>query len=390
MEIRILNQSEKYEAWMIAALAFHQRVEDPEKARRESEEDPVEDWGAFDTDGRLMAHMLHHRFSFRMDGQWVPAGGIGAVSTLPEYRREGAIREIFRELLPAAYREGQVLSGLYPFNHAFYRKFGYETLRWRERYSFPPSLLREYRFDGRAVRWEPGNPVGEYTALYEKFASGFNLAIRRDDGRMLKDHLKGEWFRDRVFSYMLYEGDRPAAFLTFQDVRHDPAAILSVRDYAWDGGAGFRALLGFLARFSADYGSVEIILPTCLELSSVIHAQNAYDLQQTGAYDYMVRVVNAEKLLEIMDKPAGCDFTVRVGDNLIPENNGVWTVRSGSVRRTEAAPDLSVSVQALGQLACGGVSLAEAVLREDVEVLGNEEMLRRVFVRKPVLVLDHY
>ena len=394
MEVRKLTQSEKFDARLIATFAFHMRMEDPEKAKKESETDPAEDWGAFAPDGRLMAHMIHHRFSFRMDGQWVPAGGIGAVSTLPEYRDKGAIRGIFRKLLPQAYREGMILSALYPFNHAFYRKFGYETVRWRDQYAFPPSLLREYRFTGRAVQWQPGDPVGAYTALYERFASRYNLAIRRDDRKMLDDHIKAEWTKDRKFSYLLYNENepdqKPVAYLTFQDIRHDPAAILSVQDYAWDGPDGFRALLGFLGRFTADYGSIEIPLPASLELASVIHAPDAYDLRQTGTQSYMVRVVNAEKLLEIMDKPESCRFTVRVNDPLIRENNGTWLVCGGSAERTETLPDLTVSVQALGQLACGSTSLTEAMLREDVLVTGNEDTLKGVFVRKPILVLDHY
>ena len=390
MEVRILKPQEKFDARLIAALAFHQRMSDPEKARQDSEKDPVEDWGAFDEDGRLMAHILHHRFSFRLDGQWIPGGGIGAVSTLPEYRDRGAVRAIFGELLRQAYREGQVLSALYPFNHAFYRKFGYETVRWRDEYCFPPAMLREYRFTGRAVQWKPGDPVGEYTALYEKFASGFNLAVRRDDRKMLESHMDGEWAKDRKFSYLLYDGDRPAAYLTFQDVRHDPAAILSVQDYAWDGKNGFHALLGFLARFSADYGTIQISLPACLGLASVIHAPDAYDLSQTGLQDYMVRVVNAQKLLEILCMPEDCSYTVRVSDPLIPENNGTWLVRKGAAVPADTLPDLAVTVQALGQLAAGCVSLPEAKLREDVQVNGNEETLRRVFVRKPVLVADHY
>ncbi len=146
MEIRTLNQQEKMDARLISTLAFHQRMEDPEKERRECDTDPTEDWGAFDEHGTLMAHIIHHRFLFRLDGQWIPGGGIGAVSTLPEYRGNGVIRAIFQRLLAEAYREGQILSALYPFNHAFYRKFGYETVRYRNEYRFPPALLSEYHF----------------------------------------------------------------------------------------------------------------------------------------------------------------------------------------------------------------------------------------------------
>ncbi len=40
----------------------------------------------------------------------IPVGGIGAVSTLPEYRDRGAIREIFVKLLKDAYKNGDVSS----------------------------------------------------------------------------------------------------------------------------------------------------------------------------------------------------------------------------------------------------------------------------------------
>ena len=58
--------------------------------------------------------------------------------------------------------------------------------------------------------------------------------------------------------------------------------------------------------------------------------------------------------------------------------------------KTDKAPDLTVSIQAFGQMAAGCASLSEAVYRPDVTVAGNEDVLAKVFVRKPVLVEDHF
>jgi hypothetical protein len=91
-----------------------------------------------------------------------------------------------------------------------------------------------------------------------------------------------------------------------------------------------------------------------------------------------------------MKKPEECRFAIRVSDELIPENDGVWEVTGNRVCRTEREPDLRVSEKALGQLIAGAVSLSEALYREDTEVLGNREMLERVFIRKPILVEDHF
>ena len=269
MVIRRVRPEEKFEANLVSAFAFHTRAEDPEKYMRQAREDALkdttEDWAAFSEDGKVMARIINNRFETFLDGQLIPNGGIGAVSTLPEYRNTGAVRAIFERLIPEAYRNGEVISTLYPFNHAFYRKFGYETVRWRNEYEFPPSVLRGYSFSGSAEMWNSGAPVSEYTKLYNRFAAGYNLAVHRTDASMLKDHLNGEWLKNRKFGYLLRENGTPVAYVIFRDIRHDPAAILSVEDLAWDGRAGMNAILGFLGRFTADYGTIRMFLPSCVD-----------------------------------------------------------------------------------------------------------------------------
>ena len=391
MEVRKLTENEHFEANMISYVAFHMRMEDPEKVREDSKKLTMDDWAAFDGDGKIMARILNYRFDCRLDGQWAASGGIGAVSTLPEYRNSGAVRAIFEKLIPDAYRNGEVFSTLYPFSHAFYRKFGYETACWRNDYEFAPSVLSGYRFDGTAELWKPGDPVSGYTELYNRFAENFNLSMRRDDKMMLDKHLKGEYYKDRKFAYMLREGGKPVAYLIFQDIRHDPAAILSVEDLAWDGRAGLLALLGFLGRFTADYGTVKLFLPACLELFSVIRSPQAYEITQTVRQDYMIRAVNVQRMLEMIRKPDDGSFVIRVeGDAYIAENNGTWAVSGAGAVPTDKDPDLTVSIQAFGQMAAGCVSLDEAMYRPDVTVTGNGDILQKVFVRKPVLVEDHF
>jgi len=164
-----------------------------------------------------------------------------------------------------------------------------------------------------------------------------------------------------------------------------------VEDMAWEGRAGMNAILGFLARFTADYGTIRLFLPACLELFSFIRCPQAYDISQTARQDYMIRAINARRMLEMIKKPDGSSFTVRIeGDEYIQENNGTWEVRGDKVSPTDRAPDLTVSIQAFSQLAAGAVSFSEAMYRPDVEAAGNEETLAKVFVRKPILVEDHF
>ena len=269
------------------------------------------------------------------------------------------------------------------------RKFGYETVCWKNIYEFAPGVLEGYTFRGNAKLWKQGDSVAEWTGLYNRFAVSWNLAICRDEKRMA-DHLKGEYYKDRKFCYLLHEESEPVAYLIFQDIRHDPQATLEVQDLAWAGPKGFQAILGFLARFSADYGTIRLFLPRDLELLSLIRSPRAYDIQKTTEQNYMVRVINAAKALEAIRKPEGCSFVIRVNDELIPENNGIWQVTCDGVYPTTRKPDLIVSEKTLGQLVTGAVSLAEVLYREDASVLNNRDLLERVFTRKPILIEDHY
>ena len=389
LNIRLLTGDERFQARLISTVAFHMRMEDPDKAREESAQETIQDWGAFHEDGTLMAHVINHSFMSFLDGHLIRNGGIGGVSTLPEYRLNGCVREIFKSLLPCAYASGEVISTLYPFSHTFYRQFGYETVPWKNVYEFSPAVPKDYAFSGEARLWTPNDPVDPWMDLYNRFASSFNLSIHWDPQRTL-NHLKGVYYQDRKFSYMLCEHGRPVAFLIFQDVRHDPQAILQVQQLAWDGARGFRAMLGFLARFSADYGMIRLFLPSSIELLSLIRSPLAYDIKKTTEHNYMIRVVNAFEALKSLRMPEDAAFTVRVEDGLIPENNGTWHVSAEGVVPSSQAPDLTVSEKALGQLVSGAVSLSEAVLREDTVLHGNQDTLSRIFVRKPILVEDFF
>ena len=390
MIIRQLKREEKFMAGRISALCFHAREDDLLQKRTEWEADETEDWGAFDENGTLMARIMNNRYTSYVDGKEVQNGGIGAVSTLPEYRNTGAIRRIFEKLLPYAYENGEVISTLYPFSHSFYRKFGYETVCYRNQYKFKPEVLSGYHFDGEVILWEEGQDISDYVALYGQFAPKYNLAVKRDETLMQKEHMKGNIYKDRKFSYLLRENGQNLAYLLIEDVYQPEAAFMWVEEAVWNSPEGFRAILGFLARFGADYGEIELTLPYDLEFYSIVRSPKAYEIQKTTRQDYMVRVINVKKILETMDKPVGTDFVIRVKDEQIEQNNSAWHVTNDAVEETAGAADMEVSIQAFSQLAAGAVSLEESLLREDLVIHAKEEMLRRMFTRKPIFINEHF
>ena len=408
MTIKKLEGKERFEAHKLFVYCFHQRVDNIENERQKQEAESQEDWGAFDDEGKLMARIINNQYDFNLDGKAVKTGGIGGVATYPEYRETGAIREIFKALLLEAYKNGEVLSALYPFNHKFYRKFGYEVVPFRNEYKMHPNVLKDYHSLAteekcEVRRWQAEDDVKDFLTVYNQFAPSFNLSALRTE-EMMKEHLKFEKeYIDRRFSYIFSRDGQPVAYLIFKDEFNPQAAVLKVEECTWTCRAGFNSILNFLSRFSADYGSIVLPLPKGLDLLKIIHAPNAYEIEKHACQHFMVRVMNVLKLFEVIRKPADCDFTIKVEDDLIEENNLTLRVMADKVEvlagvdagagaglTNVSKPNIELDIRALSQLAVGCTNLDEAALRSDVKINSNEEMLRRVFIEKPILITENF
>lgn len=407
MTIKKLNGKERFEAYKLDVYCFHQRVENVEDQREKYESEELEAWGAFDDDQTLMGQILNNHYDFYFDGQTVKTGGIGSVSTYPEYRESGAIREIFTRLLKEAYKNGEVISSLYPFNHKFYRKFGYEVIPFKNEYKMSPRVLKDYHSvvcnshlcddkNFQIHRWQLGQSVKPFLDIYNDFAPKFNFSAVRTEEVML-NHMKYEKeYMDRKFSYLFSAGDKALAYLIFKDVYNPQAAELCVEECAWICREGFNAIMNFLSRFSADYGSITLGLPQGIDLLKIVHSPDAYDIEKRCCQHFMVRIVNVKKLFEVIKKPADCNFTIKVEDDLIKENNLALRVTAQGIKdlymeeSEKSHCDLELNIRSLAQLAAGCTSLDEAMLRDDVKVNGNEEMLRRCFPAKMIFVTESF
>jgi len=387
MEVRKLRPEETLEAAIIDSICFHFNI-DIEKRRAELSRpaDLSGLWGCF-VDGVLAGKAQNLDFNMRFDGHEVMMGGVAFVATRPEYRRGGAIRKIMSPLLQDARARGEVFSALYPFEHDFYRKFGYELAHCQTQYSLPTSLLSDYKHTGWAKQVMPDDGLSEMTELYNRYAENYNCTIVRSTDRMkrLLTHAPGG---GRTYAWLLGDSEGTAAYLCGRDIRAGSENQFSMTDHAFIGKKGFHMLLGFLYRLAADYKELRLILPDNINLNAYI--AKPYEVKESSPKNYMARVVNVPRALALCRKPRECDFILEVNDEFLPENSGKYRVTEDSVEKTQLSPDLRVTVQALAPMLLGMIDFNSAALRRDVEVFNGTPMLEKVFCRKPQFIADYF
>jgi len=83
------------------------------------------------------------------------------------------------------------------------------------------------------------------------------------------------------------------------------------------------------------------------------------------------------------------NLTLRVMADKVEVLSGV-DAGAGAGLTNVSKPNIELDIRALSQLAVGCTSLDEAALRSDVKINSNEEMLRRVFIEKPILITENF
>lgn len=325
-------------------------------------------------DGRARASATVLPLEMFVAGEAVPMGGIAAVATHPAYRRRGYAGKLMRAVLKDMLGRGVHISLLAPFAHAFYRAYGWELATEGISYTLKPDELPasgEQRF----IRDYREDDLPEMQRLLEVETARHSCGVRRDEGRW-RQVLSGddEWSKnlhaavyekeDEVRGYLLYkqtdrEGQTPPRRLTvYEIVARAPEAR-----------AG---LLSFAAVYDPLEFEVKYEAPRAEPLHP--HLESSY-VDARVHTDMMLRIVDVEGALGLLNRTASEPLVLEVSDDVIPENMGEYTVGGGEVvRGAEAGERISLDVRRLAQLYAGYLSVSELARRGYIEP-GSERAL---------------
>lgn len=388
MEIRLLRPEELARTEELFALAFRLPLE----RGKEGKPDEALHWAAFDEDGEMMSTLTVPAYQMWFDGQSVRMGGIGGVSTLPQYRKRGGIRGCFEALLPELYRRGYDFSYLYPFSTAFYRKFGYESCVQKQLVTVELRGLRENYFTGTYRLAEPGRDLSaDVCTVDARWHRAHNMSVlhgQEDYSWVTKlDPAAGD-----KYLYVWYDGDDPSAYVLFQP----EGATLRCDRFHFTSARGFRALLGLLQTMSSDRSHARFYLP---ESKALRYLLPEWSLGAAGwqiLSGGMVRVIRVEEVLKKAKCLGNGQVTLAISDPQVPQNTGTFRVRfqDGHVTEataTDAPPDASMPISAFSALISGICTFAEAAQwLPGVEAIARNPALNQLFYKKAMFIEEEF
>jgi predicted acetyltransferase len=325
-DIRLIPKEHFPDSLALSEFAFQYEIPKEERENKLSQLKESELWGAY-VDGKLAAKLTILDLHTWVQGKRWAMGGIASVSTWPEYRRGGLVAGLLTNALKVMREQGQYVSFLFPFQFAFYRKFGWGTYTETKKYEIPTELLPKLPPQpGRIVR--VGEDVELLGALYRQFAVRYNGTLDRDEA----------WWNNRIFAnqkgttavYYNQAGE-PSGYVRYlvKDRVCQIHELVHVDREAWKG------LWKFIADHDSMIEKLTISVPSDDQLPFLL--ENPRIKQEIVPY-FMARIVDVHPFLEqypfaVQTKEAAghvLSFELKVTDAHAEWNEGLFLVEIGA------------------------------------------------------------
>ncbi|MEX2488459.1 MAG: GNAT family N-acetyltransferase [Pseudomonadales bacterium] len=316
---------------------------------------------AFDHN-EMVASFCTIPFTMRAVDRAIPLGGISAVGTNPEYRRQGLLRQLMSQGLEDMYLQGRPVAALWASQAAIYQRYQFSLASVLRTYTIDTVDINFHEDPGITTtlsRVDPADNFQDVKAIYRQFVASRLGYLHRSqpmwqantfDSSQAPVHLV--LARDpagTALGYMVY---------TLRSGHSHPARgqVIKVRDLAWLTPGAWRDLWRFVAAHDLvgkvqwenaprDDPAPEFLVEPRL-------------LQTHDREGYWFRIVDVAGALAGRGYLSEGEISLGIADDsMTPWNNGTWRLRihgdDAEVEKSQATPDIQLSLKALASLYTG-------------------------------------
>ena len=316
-------------------------------------------------DGRMAASYSCLPLTMRANGSAVAMGGVTAVGTLPEFRRQGLLRTITTRSLADMRERGQAVAALWASQAAIYQRYGYALA----------SEMVGYRIDTVDVGFANGDAGSARVArvaadtgydvlkqIYIEFVKARMCYLHRSKALWMNNTLSSNPATGPAFIAVAYAaGGAPVGYVVYH-VRNDKIAHptraqeLVVKELIWLNADAYRSLWSWLARHDL-VGRITWLRAPVDDPAPELFVEPRL-LNKQARDGIWLRVVDASAALAGRGYQLSDSITLDVAkDDLTPWNAGRYKLDcspdGATVAPARGTADLTLSIKALASLYSG-------------------------------------
>ncbi len=317
----------------------------------------------FDREGRIASDLQLYHYPVNLRGQTITADALLGVATRTDSRGRGYMGRILRHAMALSHQKGRLLMFHSPVVITQYVKYGH----------LASADIQVVRLAGNAQNdgsinishdWD----VSSMLSVYDTFSATYSQMVHRDENLMalrVADSIAG----DMQLIMVRDAGGLPAAYAIVGKEKDKYTAI----ECCWIRQSGFEALLGACLVY-ADGTPIELTLP----IDAVVPPK--FVAERIEKPYFALRTLDVAGLLKTLDIDS--DITISVSDDILPHNNGCFSVRGTPSTDT---PAVHMDAGAFSQWICGYRSLSRLSGEEGQVTIRDPKSVQKLDNLLPVL-----
>lgn len=305
---------------------------------------------------------------------------IVGVSTLPQARGKGYMKNIMEFTLDELYKKNQLVSILMPIDYRLYRKYGYEHCYDQLEYEIDINDLKKFKIEGNLHKVEEYH-IEYMLDIHNKYLSNINGNVLRDENYY--KNLFKEIQSENGHIYIHKGKDYDGYLIYFLNNEK-----MFVREIFYKNINSLKSMLKFIYNHNTQCEKVIVSAPVNDMIRLIL--DNPKTCKINIKPFMMGRIINLKGYLESLeiDKKIESIARVKVKDEYINDNNGVFEikVKDGSINisKTSEKEDIHLSINTISQMAFSYIDIDEALVLDNINDFNIEvkDLFEIIFSKK--------
>ena len=316
-------------------------------------------------DGRMAASYSCTPFTMRANGNAIALGGVTAVGTLPEYRRQGLLRAITTRSFADMRERGQPVAALWASQAAIYQRYGYALASELVRYRIDSVDVGFADGDAGSARIERVDAHAGHEILkqvYIAFVADRTCYLHRAKPLWMNTVLASSAATGPAHIAVARAADGASVGYVVYHVRNDKtghptrAQEIIVKDLSWLNADAYRSLWSWLARHDL-VGRIDWARAPVDDPAPELFVEPRL-LNKQSRDGVWLRIVDVSQALAQRGYQAEGSITIDVvPDDLTPWNAGRYTLTcspdGATVARSIGKADITLPIKALASVYSG-------------------------------------
>lgn len=329
-----------------------------------------------DEDGKIVSSLQLNQYELNLNNKLYNTSYVVGVSTLPQVRGKGYMKNIMKFTLKNLYDKNQLVSILMPIDYRLYRRYGYEHCYDQIEYELEIESLKSFKSYGD-MKKATLDDIDNIIDIYNLFLNDTNGNIKRDKEYYI--NLFKEINSEDGYIY-IHENEGYIIYFINEDK-------MFIRELFYKNIDSLKSMLKFVYNHNTQCKSVTITSPINDKIRFVL--DNPRNTTIKIKPFMMGRVINLEKYLNNLDIQSNLNDTifVYVKDEFIEENNGVFKLEISnnklSAQKGNYDYDVEFDINTITQLVFSYIDASEAFLLNGIDENNKvKKFLNEVFPKK--------